>query len=43
MKVVHTKLNHNKVVALSCGCTINDQTAELTKMCKQHEEAYFMS
>ena len=43
MQVVHTKINQNKVVPLSCGCTINDKTAELTKMCKQHEEAYFMS
>ncbi len=41
MEVVHTKIK--KDVVLSCGCTINDQTAELGKMCKQHEEAYFMS
>ncbi len=39
----HTKSNQNKVVLLSCGCAINDKTAELRKMCKQHEEAYFMS
>ena len=42
MKVVQAKSNE-KVVSLSCGCLIKDQTAELDKMCKQHEEAYFMS
>lgn len=43
MKLVHTIPKKSKVIVLSCGCTIKDQTAELDKMCKQHEEAYFMS
>ena len=43
MESVHSNTEKNKMVALSCGCTIKDQTAELEKMCKQHTEAYFMS
>ena len=43
MEIVHTKSEENKIVSLSCGCLIKDQTAELDRMCKQHEEAYFMS
>ena len=43
MEIVHAKSERNKTVLLSCGCIIKDQTAELEKMCKQHEEAYFMS
>ncbi len=34
---------NSKTVLMSCGCTIKDQTAEIEKMCTQHEEAYFMS
>ena len=43
MKTIHVDSEKNKIVVLSCGCAIKDQTAELEKMCKQHEEAYFMS
>lgn len=43
MKSSYIKQEQNKVILLSCGCIIKDQTAELEKMCKQHEEAYFMS
>ena len=43
MKVIHAKSEKNGMVSLSCGCTIKDQTAEMAKMCKQHEDAYFMS
>ena len=42
MEIVHTN-SEDKLVSLSCGCMIKDNTAELDKMCKQHEEAYFMS
>ncbi len=43
MEFEHIDTEKNKKIALSCGCTIKDQTAELATMCKQHTEAYFMS
>ncbi len=43
MGLKHINTEKDKKIALSCGCTIKDQTAELATMCKQHTEAYFMS
>ncbi len=43
MEIICTNSEEDNTVLLSCGCTIKDQTAEIEKMCTQHEEAYFMS